>query len=76
MTVKESRLYSSFPNAVAEVGNRLEDGWLIDWDNPPGMVGFMYEVTYVHVGEPPVKRTRAEILQDARAAKAAKKGAE
>jgi hypothetical protein len=76
MVTKESRLYSSFPNAVAEVVTRQKDGWVIDWEDPPGMVGFMYEVRYIFQGDPPVKKSRAEILADARAAKAAKKVSE
>jgi hypothetical protein len=76
MTVREPRLYSSFQNAVMGVTQMIEDGWKVDFDNPPDTVGFAFEVTYVYEGAPPVKKSRAEILADARAAKAAKKVSE
>lgn len=59
-----------------EIEKRVNEGWEIDPDRPLSMMGFgMLEVGFlrdpVNAKEP--KRSRAEILADARAAKAAKK---
>jgi hypothetical protein len=71
--VKQQQLYGSFVAAVQGVEEAIADGWQVDWDNPPDSFVFQYEVSYTREDEAPIKRTRAEILADARAAKAAKK---
>lgn len=72
--VSKTELYNSFYAAAAGIEKEQLDGWQIDWDNPPAQFVFDYEVTYFRETAPEPKRSRAEILADARAAKAAKKG--
>lgn len=62
-----------------EIERRVNEGWEIDPEQPLTLGGFgMLQVGFVRdpadAKEP--KRSRAEILADARAAKAAKKAAE
>lgn len=60
---------------VNEVVDLALDGWQLDENNPPGTYGFSYEAHLLKDENliPPHKPSRAEILGNARAAKAAKK---
>jgi hypothetical protein len=67
------------PNLIVFVQLILDavaDGWTIDPQNPPNMVGYWYETIVQREDEPATKASRAEILAKARAAKAAKAAAE
>jgi hypothetical protein len=68
----KSDIYHSYAAAIEAAMEAAVDGWKIDPINPPSMVGFNYQLVLVHDGVPPVRRSRAEILADARAAKARK----
>lgn len=70
-TIQDPNLIVFINDIVAAV----KDGWELDDQNPPGLYGFYYEVQLLkdeNLIEPP-KPSRAEILANARATKAAKK---
>lgn len=62
------------PGYMKEVIKALEEGWEIDWDNPPAVYGFAYEAHLSHEGEisEEAKLSQSEILRKARQAKADK----
>jgi hypothetical protein len=67
------------PNLIVFVQLILDavaDGWTLDPQNPPTMIGYWYECIVQREDEPVLKPGRAEILAKARAAKAAKAAAE
>ena len=73
-----TELYSSTEAALLGSEDLAQEGWKIDRKNaPPVTFGFKLEVTYYRVVPDhhvdPEKKSRAEILERARAAKAAKK---
>jgi hypothetical protein len=72
--VNKQEMYTSFAAAIDGVVGEINDGWSVDFqNNPPNLIGFGYEVTFIRDEAPEPKKSRAEILADARAAKAAKK---
>ena len=70
MKYYKTELYSSFMGACLALQTFVRDGWNIDENALPDMVGFSYCISLVRDDEP--KLTRAEILSKAREAKAAK----
>jgi hypothetical protein len=60
-------------SASLALAQALKDGWYLDPEDPPTEFGPNYELVLFYDGEPEVKKSRAEILAAARAAKAAKK---
>lgn len=65
-------VYSSAEVAIASVGDMYHLGWRVDPNNPPSQIGFNFAVKYIRDPEK-AKKSREEILADARAVKAAKK---
>lgn len=72
MKHQKTEIFSSFLGAALFLADSVADGWRLDKDNPPDMVGFSYVVNLTRDDVPTVKLTRAEILAKARAAKTAK----
>ena len=70
MKYYKTELYTSFMGACLALQTFVRDGWSIDDNAPPDMVGFRYCLSLIRDDEP--KLTRAEILSKAREAKAAK----
>lgn len=71
---KETAVYTNYTAAMVGAFEMFKQGWELDPAQPPNQLGFAYEAFYIRKGEPP--KSRAEILEAARAAKAAKKGSE
>lgn len=69
-------LSNNLEDFVVQIINEVENGWELDPNYPPGMFFHSYECGLVRDSEiqEEIKRSRAEILAKARAAKAAKKG--
>lgn len=76
MKYYKSELYSSFLAAALSLEENIADGWQINENDLPEVVGFSYYLSLVRDDEPVVKLTRAEILTKARAAKTTKKQGE
>ena len=72
MKFYKSQLFSSFLGAALFLADSVAEGWRINKDDLPDIVGFSYYVSRVRDDEPVVKLTRAEILAKARAAKTVK----
>lgn len=72
MKFYKSQLFSSFLGAALFLADSVAEGWRINKDDLPDIVGFSYYVSLVRDDEPVVKLTRAEILAKARAAKTVK----
>jgi hypothetical protein len=68
---RKQELYHSYDAAVIALQDAIKEGWQLDPDNRSEQVGFRYALNLIRDDEP--KKTRAEILADARAVKAAKK---
>jgi hypothetical protein len=64
---------SSLESMGYAIQEMLAKGWKIDPTNPLQQNLFQYVCGFTHDGEPLPKLSRAEILANARAAKAAKK---
>lgn len=73
--IVKTEMYSSFQKAAKDIAEHIKNGWDLDTRNPPDVHGFNMVVTYV-AHETTPKRSRAEILAAARAAKASKKKGE
>lgn len=76
MKYYKSELFSSFLGAALFLADSVADGWSLNKEDLPEVVGFNYYVSLVRDDEPVVKLTRAEILAKARAAKGTKKQGE
>lgn len=78
MTICKTILEYGLPEFVQVLTKSLKDGWELDPNATPIVIGFMYQVELVRHDDvqDPVKPLRGEILQKARAAKAAKRGLE
>ena len=72
MIYYKAEVFTSFLGAALFLADSVADGWRINKDDLPYMVGFNYSVSLVRDDEPVVKLTRSEILTKARAAKTAK----
>lgn len=72
MKFYKSQLFSSFLGAALFLADSVAEGWKINKDDLPDIVGFSYYISLVRDDEPVVKLTRAEILAKARAAKTVK----
>lgn len=72
MKYYKSELFSSFLGAAQFLADSIAEGWELNKDDLPDVVGFSYYISLVRDDEPTVKLTRAEILAKARAAKTAK----
>jgi hypothetical protein len=74
MNVTKSVLNPNLQVFVEEIVQHVKDGWEIDPQMPPTMLGYWYETIMVRDESivDPVKVSRAEILAKARAAKKAK----
>lgn len=75
---------SSFQGIMVEFQELVQQGWEIDVNNPPDFLGFSYRATLIkndrraaqmaeRILEGKPVMTRAEILEKARASRAAKK---
>lgn len=69
MKYYKSEIFGSFQNAAVYLAGSIADGWSLDENAPPEMVGFSYYVSLMRDDAPVVKMTRAEILTKARAAR-------
>jgi hypothetical protein len=69
---RKTEIFSSFLGAALFLAESVADGWSLDKENPPDMVGFSYAVNLTRDDEPVIRLTRAEILAKARAAKVTK----
>lgn len=76
MKYYQTQLFSSFLGAALFLADSVADGWRINKDDLPDVVGFSYYVSLVRDDEPVIKLNRAEILAKARAAKITKKQVE
>lgn len=74
MKVNKTVMDANLVVFVQQVVELAKEGWEMDETNPPALYGFYYECKMLkeesEIEEP--KKTRAEILADARAAKKAK----
>jgi hypothetical protein len=68
---EKRELFTSYTAAMIALEQAVKEGWSLNPDDPPATFGFRFELPLVRDDEP--KKTRAEVLEAARAAKAAKK---
>jgi hypothetical protein len=73
MNLTKTIVHSNLPVLVQQLLEHIKDGWTLLDEPPIGLYGWLYEAQLEHPGEPPVRKSREEILADARAAKKAKK---
>ena len=68
-------LTGNLESFVVQILEAADDGWELDPSNPPAMLGYNFECIMLRDSDikDEVKLTRAEILANARAAKAAKR---
>lgn len=68
-------LTGNLESFIVQILEAVDEGWELDPSNPPTMLGYNFECIMLRDSGimDEIKRTRAEILASARAAKAAKR---